>query len=67
MDGIPTSVLKKGMEVLAGPISHLVNQSMAKNVYRQPSRSGKSIPYTRGRGSHEKTQCPIAPSPSCLP
>jgi hypothetical protein len=25
MDGIPTSVLKKGVEVLAGPISHLVN------------------------------------------
>jgi hypothetical protein len=30
MDGIPTSVLKKGVEVLAGPISHLVNRSMAE-------------------------------------
>jgi hypothetical protein len=30
MDGIPTSVLKKGVEVLAGPISHQVNRSMAE-------------------------------------
>jgi hypothetical protein len=29
-DGIPTSVLKKGVEVLAGPISHLVNRSLAE-------------------------------------
>jgi hypothetical protein len=67
MDGIPTSVLKKGVEVLAGPILHLVNRSMAEDVYRQPSRLGKSILFTRGRGSHKRTQRPIAPSPSCLP
>jgi hypothetical protein len=30
MDSISTSVLKKGVEVLAGPISHLVNRSMAE-------------------------------------
>jgi hypothetical protein len=30
MDGIQTSVLKKGVEVIAGPISHLLNRSLAK-------------------------------------
>jgi hypothetical protein len=30
IDDIPTSVLKKGVEVLAGPISHLVNCSLAE-------------------------------------
>jgi hypothetical protein len=30
MYGIPALVLKKGVEILAGPISHLVNRSMAE-------------------------------------
>jgi hypothetical protein len=30
MDGIPMSVLKKRVEVLAGPVSHMVNRSMAE-------------------------------------
>jgi hypothetical protein len=29
VDNIPTSVLKKGVEVLAGPESHLINRSLA--------------------------------------
>ncbi|QQP54561.1 Uncharacterized protein FKW44_007425, partial [Caligus rogercresseyi] len=32
VDGIPVSVLKKGIEVLAGPISHLVNRSLASGT-----------------------------------
>jgi hypothetical protein len=30
VDEIPTSVLKKGVEILAGPISHLINRSLAE-------------------------------------
>jgi hypothetical protein len=30
VDKIPTSVLKKGVEILAGPVSHLVNRSLAE-------------------------------------
>jgi hypothetical protein len=31
-DGIPISVYKKGFNVLAGPLSHLVNRSLATEV-----------------------------------
>jgi hypothetical protein len=30
VDGIPTSMLKKVVEILAGPVSHLVNRSLAE-------------------------------------
>jgi hypothetical protein len=48
MDGIPTSVMKKGVEILAGPISYLVNQSMADG--RVPASFGKVHPIHKGKG-----------------
>ncbi|QQP58503.1 Hypothetical protein FKW44_003847 [Caligus rogercresseyi] len=38
VDGIPVSVLKKGIEVLAGPIAHLVNRSLASGTVRPHSK-----------------------------
>jgi hypothetical protein len=31
-DGIPVSVLKMGVEVLAAPIAHMVNKSLATGI-----------------------------------
>jgi hypothetical protein len=32
-DGIPVAVLKMGTDVLAGPVSHLVNMSLSAGVF----------------------------------
>jgi hypothetical protein len=50
MDGIPTSVLKKGVEVLAGPISHLVNPSVAEGRVPAAFKIGKVHPIHKGKG-----------------
>jgi hypothetical protein len=50
MDGIPTSVLKKGVEVLAGPVSHLVNRSMAEGRVPAAFKIGKVHPIHKGKG-----------------
>jgi hypothetical protein len=49
MDGIPTSVLKKGVEVLAGPISHLVNQSLAEGRVPAAFKIGRVNPIHKGK------------------
>jgi hypothetical protein len=49
-DGIPTSVLKKGVEVLAGPISHLVNRSLAKGRVPAAFKIGLVHPIHKGKG-----------------
>jgi hypothetical protein len=50
MDGIPTSVLKKGVEVLAGPISHLVNRSMAEGRLPASFKIRKVHPIHKAKG-----------------
>jgi hypothetical protein len=50
MDGIPTSVLKKGVEVLAGPISHLVNRSMAEGRVPANFKIGRVHLIHKGKG-----------------
>jgi hypothetical protein len=50
MDGIPTSVLKKGVEVLAGPISHLVNRSLAKGRVPTAFKIELAHPIHKGKG-----------------
>jgi hypothetical protein len=47
-DGIPVSVLKMGSNVLAGPVSHLVNMSCRPACSRRHSRLPSSIRSTRG-------------------
>jgi hypothetical protein len=44
IDDIPTSVFKKGVEVLAGPISHLVNRSLTEAF-----KVGKVFPVFKGK------------------
>jgi hypothetical protein len=50
MDSIPTSVLKKGVEVLAGPISHLVNRGMAEGRLPAAFKIGKVHLIHKGKG-----------------
>jgi hypothetical protein len=50
LDGIPVSVLKKGVEVLASPIAHLVNRSLASGVVPNGFKIGCVIPIHKGKG-----------------
>jgi hypothetical protein len=50
LDGIPVSILKKGIEVLASPLAHLVNMSMASRVFPSGFKLGKVIPVHKGKG-----------------
>jgi hypothetical protein len=50
IDNIPTSILKKGLEVLAGPISHLVNRSLAEGRVPKAFKVGKVFPVYKGKG-----------------
>jgi hypothetical protein len=50
IDDIPTSVLKKGVEVLAGPILHLVNRSLAEGRVPEAFKVGKVFPIFKGKG-----------------
>eukprot|EP00095_Tigriopus_kingsejongensis_P003448 maker-scaffold822_size92092-snap-gene-0.19 protein:Tk03448 transcript:maker-scaffold822_size92092-snap-gene-0.19-mRNA-1 annotation:"GK16244" len=57
LDGIPVYVLKKGVEVLASPIAHLVNRSLATRVVPTNFETGPVIPVYKGKG-----MCPSKPS-----
>jgi hypothetical protein len=50
IDNIPTSILKKGVEVLAGLISHLVNCSLAEGPVPEAFKVGKVFPVYKGKG-----------------
>jgi hypothetical protein len=54
IDDIPTSIIKKGVEVLAGPISHLVNRSLAKGRVPEAFKVGKVLPVFKGKGKPRK-------------
>jgi hypothetical protein len=54
MDGIPTSVLKKGVEILAGPVSHLVNRSLAEGCVMAAFKVGRVHPIHKGKGKPQK-------------
>ena len=49
-DGVPVSLLKRGAQLLAGPISHLVNRSLADGVVPDMYKVGKIIPVHKGKG-----------------
>lgn len=50
VDKIPVSVLKKGIEVLASPIAHLVNRSLASGVVPSGFKKGIIHPVHKGGG-----------------
>jgi hypothetical protein len=50
VDEIPTSVLKKGVEILAGPISHLINRSLAEGKVPAQFKIGRVHPIHKGKG-----------------
>jgi hypothetical protein len=50
VDSIPTSILKKGTEVLAGPLAHLVNMSLATGKVPKSFKTAKVFPVFKGKG-----------------
>jgi hypothetical protein len=48
VDGIPVSVLKLGIDVLAGPVSHLVNRSLATGRVPADFKKGIVVPIFKG-------------------
>jgi hypothetical protein len=50
VDNIPTSVLKKEVEVLAGPVSHLINRSLAEGKVPAQFKIGRVHPIHKGKG-----------------
>jgi hypothetical protein len=50
IDNIPTSILNKGVVVLAGLISHLVNRSLAEGRVLKAFKVGKVFPVYKGKG-----------------
>jgi hypothetical protein len=49
-EGIPVSVLKMGSEVLAGPVSHLVNMSLLAGVFPSAFKTALIHPVYKGGG-----------------
>jgi hypothetical protein len=49
-DGIPVSILKMGSHVLAGPISHLVNKSLATGIVPVGFKTALIHPVYKGGG-----------------
>jgi hypothetical protein len=54
-DGIPVSVLKMKSDMLARPVSHLVNMSLSAGVFRRPSRRPLYTRYTKEEGRQGTT------------
>jgi hypothetical protein len=50
VDNIPTSVLKKGVEVLAGPVAQLINMSLAEGKVPAQFKIGRVHPIHKGKG-----------------
>jgi hypothetical protein len=54
VDNIPTSMLKKGVEVQAGPVSHLINRSLAEGKVPVQFKIGRVNPIHKGKGKPRK-------------
>lgn len=50
LDGIPVSILKKGVETLASPIAHLVNRSLSSGIVPTAFKEAIVIPIFKGKG-----------------
>jgi hypothetical protein len=67
MDDIPTYVLKKGVEVLAGPITHLLNGSMAMGRVPANFKIGRVNPKNKRKGKPREesaSYCPLSILPA---
>jgi hypothetical protein len=53
-DGIPVTILKMGSDVLAGPISHLVNMSLAACIVPEGFKTALIQPVYKGGGKSRK-------------
>jgi hypothetical protein len=56
-DGIPVAVLKMGSDILAGPISHMVNMSLSAGKFPSAFKTALIHPVYKGRG---KVRCESA-------
>jgi hypothetical protein len=65
-DGIPVSVLKKGLEVLTLPLAHLVNMSYATGTVPDILKNAKVHPVHKG-GGKSWTEPSSYPPVSILP
>ncbi|QQP50643.1 Uncharacterized protein FKW44_011710, partial [Caligus rogercresseyi] len=64
VDGIPVSILKKGIEVLAGPIAHLVNKSLASGTVPTALKMSNVLPVFKGKG--KPATDPASYRPICI-
>jgi hypothetical protein len=67
VDNIPTSVLKKGVEVLAGPVAHLINRSLAEGKVPARFKIGRVHPIHKGKGKPREdpaSYCPVSILPA---
>jgi hypothetical protein len=60
-DGVPVSVLKQGVEVLCGPISHLVNRSLATGIFPEAFKHGVVVPIHKGGKKDRKEPASYRP------
>ena len=49
-DGVPVSILKLGVDVLASPITHLINMSLSQGIVPEGFKKGIIIPVYKGKG-----------------
>jgi hypothetical protein len=61
IDNIPVSILKKRVEVLAGPISHLVNRSLAEGRVPKAFKVGKVFPVYKDKGKSRQDPASYRP------
>jgi hypothetical protein len=60
-DGVPVSVYKKGVDVLAGPIAHMVNRSLATGVFPDVFKHGVVLPIYKGGRKDRKEPASYRP------
>jgi exonuclease III len=60
-DMVPVSVYKRGVEVLCGPIAHMINQSLATGVFPEAFKHGIVVPVFKGQGKDRKDPASYRP------
>jgi hypothetical protein len=61
VDRVPISVYKKGVDVLSGPIAHLVNRSLAEGVFPDAFKRAIVVPVHKGGGKSRKDPASYRP------
>jgi len=64
VDGIPVSILKKGVGILAAPIARLVNVSLSTGIVPRGFKTAIVVPIHKGKG--KKTNDPASYRPVSL-